>query len=162
MKYIFPFLILALLASCFNEGDCLITATNRLHLQFKKRTNTKLDTLVPFKSIVVSGTDSVVVFKSAQSDILLPVDIRLDSTEFIFNRLDKDNQPVAPDTLRIGYTRQARVISKDCGAYMYYSGLKIFKTNLPSDRIKSFRADLLKDPSSSANTAYALNYQILY
>ncbi|MBI1769459.1 MAG: hypothetical protein HY015_06655 [Bacteroidetes bacterium] len=162
MKYIFPFFLCTLFAGCFSEGDCLISATNQLHIQFKKRSNSKLDTLITFNSIVVSGTDVIFTLKSSTANFLLPLDTNSDSTQFIFKRVKPDNS-IATDTLQLGYDRQGKVITKDCGAYTYYRNLKILKkTSLDSTQIKIFNTNLLKDPNSSAITAYALNFQIFY
>lgn len=101
------------------------------------------------------------VFAAPLADILLPLNIASDSTEFIFKRVAKDNSIVS-DTFRVGYVRQNKVISKDCGAYTFYQSLKIRKTNLASDQIKIMANYLEKNPSSTANTAYVINYQIFY
>src|SRR5574337_2009887 len=50
--------ICALFSACFSEGDCLVSATNYMHIQFKKRSNHKLDTSVIFNYIYFGGSDS--------------------------------------------------------------------------------------------------------
>ncbi len=162
MKYLFLFFVCALFASCFNEGDCLITATNQLRIQFRKKTSTKTDSLIVFNSIVVSGTDTILIPSSSVREILLPIDVNADTTLFVFNRLNPaDNSNVA-DSLVLSYTRQGKVISKDCGAYTFYQDLKIKKTNLTD--IKTYSISLIKAPTGSPTdfNSYALNYQILY
>lgn len=167
MKYIFPFLICALFGSCFNEGDCLITATNLMHIQFKKKSNISLDTFVNFapQSIFFSGTDSVASITVATNELLLPVDIdpSTNATTFYFHRVNPyDSTVLITDTLEVEYSKQTKVISKDCGAYTFYSNLKILNTNLKS--LKVLSTSLIKDPTagSTAPSSYAINYQIYY
>ena len=120
MKFALPVFIFALFASCFNPGDCLISATNYMHIQFKKKSNHTLDTAISFSyhSISVSGTDSVYRIKTATAVILLPLDINSDVTTFVFHRMKAgDTTMTAVDTLKIGYIRQGKVISPDCGAF---------------------------------------------
>ena len=168
MKYIFLFLICALFASCFNEGDCLITATDIMHVQFKKKSNSALDTLMYFSyhSVSFSGSDTFLIVKPYASELLLPLEINssTNSTTVIFHRINPDSTIQETDTLQIGYSKQSRVITKDCGAYTFYSNLKILHTNLKSTQIKVFSTSLIKDPTLSSLTpsSYAINYQILY
>ena len=152
-------------ASCFNEGDCLITATNYMHWQFRKKSNTAADSSVAFTSLIVSGTDSIVLFKNDTvfHEILLPLDIHQATTTYIFPRQSlTDSLVTAVDTIQVGYTPQSKVISRDCGAYTFYKDLTILKTSLSKTQIKTVSTSLIKDPTSSAISAYAINYQILY
>jgi hypothetical protein len=156
MKYILLIFVSVLVLSCFNEGDCLITATNVLHIQFKKRSNS--DTLnVTLASIVI---DKVVIPPPAKgTEILLPLNKQSDSTLLVFNRANTGTL----DSILVGYVRQAKVISKECGAYTYFQNLTVLKTkNLDSGQVKVLNNNLLKDPTSSAITAYAVNLQIFY
>lgn len=166
MKYVFPFFLCALFASCFSEGDCSISATNFMHIQFKKRRSLKEDTVITFayKSVEIVGKSVALTYRPAASEILLPLDIdpSVSSTTFIFHRINADSSKQATDTIEIGYVMQSKVITKECGAYNFYKDLKILNTNLDSVQIKAFNKNLLKDPNSSATTAYALNYQIFY
>ena len=155
MKYIFALFIVGLVIGCFSEGDCLVTATNQLHIQFKKRTNSAKDTAVVFNSISVSGNASASI---TSQEFLLPLNTESDSTLIIFDRASATK----PDSILLVYNRKNKVITKECGAYNYYLNLKILKTNLDSAQFKIFNNFLIKDPTSIAITAYALNYQILY
>lgn len=157
MKYVFLLFIGGLAIGCFSEGDCLVTATNQLHIQLKKRTNSAKDTTVTFNSITISGAGIIAKNVSIQ-EFLLPLNIKSDSTLLIFNRANSTK----PDSILLGYDRQSKVITKECGAYTYFQNLKILKTNLDSAQFKVYHTALLKDPTSIAVTAYAINYQILY
>jgi hypothetical protein len=168
MKYIFPFLFCALFASCFNEGDCLITATNIMHIQFKKKSNVTIDTFMNFAyhSISFSGTDTFMIVRPAAHEVLLPIDINsaINSATLIFHRINPDSSIQATDTIQFGFNKQSKVISKDCGAFIFYSDLKILRTNLKSTQIKTYSTSLLKDPTASSvlPSSYAINYQIFY
>jgi len=161
MKYAVLILICVLFGSCLNDGNCLITATNYIHVQFKKESN-KLDTLVDLTTISVSGTDpdsSILIINSSTKEILLPLDIHSNKTTFIFNY--KNSSP--PDTLQVGYTAQSKVIAKDCGAFTYYQNLNVLQSSLEDSQIKVFSTSLLKDPTiGNSYSAYAVNYQIFY
>ena len=157
MKYVFALFVGGLVVGCFSEGDCLITATNQIHLQLKKRTNSAKDTLVTFNSISISGGGTSAVPVTVH-EFLLPLNIHSDSTLLVFNRANANS----PDSILLGYTRQSKIITKECGAYTYFQNLKVLRTNLDSAQFKVFHTALLKDPTSSSVTAYALNYQILY
>jgi hypothetical protein len=157
MKYIFAFFVGGLILGCFSEGDCLITATNQLHIQFKKRSNSAKDTIVAFNSITISGGGTASTI-TPTSGILLPLNIKSDSTLIVFDRTNSS----APDSILLGYDRQSKVITKDCGAYTYFMNLRVLKRSLDSTQIKVFNKVLLKDPTGTAITAYALNYQILF
>lgn len=157
MKPIFIFFISGLILGCFSEGDCLITATNQLHIQLKKKSNSAKDTAVVFNSITISGAGKIAENVTAQ-EFLLPLNIKSDSTLIVFDRANA----TVPDSILLSYTRQSKVITKDCGAYTYFQNLKVLRTNLDSVQFKVFHTVLLKDPTNTAITAYALNYQILY
>ncbi len=165
MKYVFPFIIYALLASCFNEGDCLVTATNLVHIQFKSK-KTLRDTLVTFSYYSVKDEKDNII---KASEILLPLNVNQDSvfTQFIFKRMNPvDSTVYATHTLKIKYDKQTKVISKDCGAYTFYQNLKVVKSTLHPDSaaIKTPNTSLVKNPTGSAldPTSYAINFQILY
>ncbi len=167
MKFAVLILICALFGSCFNDGNCLITATNFMHIQFKNET-TKLDSALDLKAIYVSGTDSSLVVKVATHEILLPLDIHSNTTTFVMQRTNPvDTTIIVYDTLRVGYSMQSKVIAKDCGAFTYYYDLKLLYTNLKDSQIKVFSTSLLADPTqyvpASVNyQAYAVNFQIFY
>ena len=164
MKYAFLIVIGLVFWSCFNEGDCLVTATNNMYVQFKRTSDHTLDTALAVDSILISGASRTGYWKLPHdtliTGIVLPVDINNNTTTFIIHRKSiVDTTVTATDTLQVGYRGQSRVISRDCGAFMYYSDLKILKTNIDSVRIKKLSTSLVKDPTSSA---YAVNYQIFY
>jgi hypothetical protein len=155
MKYIGLMLICVLFGSCLNDGDCLITATNNMHVQFKTHRDNKTDTSITITSIFISGTDSALVPGTALTQILLPVDIHRDTTTYIFKYANAPS-----DTLQVSYSGQTKIIAKDCGAFTYYQNLRVLHTNF---KLKEYSTSLLKDPTlGNTYSAYAVNYQIFY
>ncbi|MBS1980815.1 MAG: hypothetical protein JST74_06555 [Bacteroidetes bacterium] len=160
MKYLFPVFILVLFSSCFSEGDCLVTATNQMYIQLKKKSATTTDTLINFKFIRVSGTDSIFKFASSTASLLLPLDVKRDTTSYVFyrrNPLDT-SQLLPPDTFNVSYKRATKVLGKDCGAYLFYQNLNAVKIS-KSFSVKLYNNFLIKNPS---NQQYALNYQLFF
>ena len=164
MKFALLIFVCLLFAGCFNPGDCLVSATNYLHIQFKKKSNHAIDTLVSFSyySIFVSGTDSLLRVRPSTATLLLPLDVSKNVTTFIFHRISPDSTAIATDTLQLGYNRQGKVISPDCGAFTYYQNLKVLKSNLPSTQINMISTSLVRDPTISDISAYAVNFQLFY
>ena len=162
MKFAVLILICGLFGSCLNDGNCLITATNYMHIQFKKESNAKLDTAVDLTTIYISGTDTSLLVNAAVTEILIPVDIHSSTTTFILQRTNSSSSTLKSDTLQVGYSAQSKVIAKDCGAFTYYQNLKVLHTNLADSQIKLFNTSLLKDPTISGTSGYAVNYQIFY
>jgi len=160
MKYAGLLLICVILGSCLNDGNCLITATNNMHLQFKTHRDNKTDTTIYIDTVFISGTDSVLVVKAAVKEILIPLDIHSNTTTFIFQYPNATS-----NTLQLSYTGQTKIIAKDCGAFTYYQNLKVLYpgTNFKETQIKEFSTSLLKDPTvGNTPSAYAVNYQIFY
>jgi hypothetical protein len=121
-------LILLILSSCLSEPDCLVTASNEVKVVFKKAEKDSLKT-VDFPAITSSGTDAIIVAKSV-TQILLYVDPRAVQTTFKFFQ---ENGNV--DSVTLSYDIQNILISPQCGAYAYYSGLKVLSYTF-SDTVK--------------------------
>jgi hypothetical protein len=162
MKYAGLVLICALFGSCFTDGNCLITATNYMHIQFKKESNNKLDTAPLIKTITILGADEGYISKvnASLTEVLIPIDIHSNITSVIIWHTNSDSTKFGTDTLQVSYTGQSKVIAKDCGAFTYYQNLSVLHTNL---KLKEFSTSLLKDPTvGNTPSAYAVNYQIFY
>ena len=164
MKYAGIILICVVLGSCLNDGNCIITATNNMHIQFKTHRDHKTDTSINITAIYVSGTDSVLSVNAEVKEVLIPVDIHRDTTTFIFQYSNATS-----NTLQVSYTGQTKIIAKDCGAFTYYQNLKVLypTTDFKESQIKEFSTSLLVDPTLYAGSkknpsAYAVNYQIFF
>ena len=130
-----------------------------MYIHFSKRSDHTIDSVLLVDTIFVSGTDTLLVSNQSLSSLLLPVDINHDTTTFIIKHTNSAKKVFASDTLQVTYKRQSKVIAKACGAYTFFSDLKIVKTNLEESQIKTFSTSLIYDPTSSA---YALNYQLFF
>jgi len=168
MKYVGIIVICVVLGSCLNDGNCIITATNTMHIQFKTHRDHKTDTTIDIKAIYISGTapDSAsgLAPTTALKEILLPIDIHRDTTTFIFQYSDGTS-----NTLQVNYSGQTKIIAKDCGAFTYYQNLRVLypTTDFKESQIKEFSTSLLVDPTLYAGSkknpsAYAVNYQIFF
>lgn len=105
------------MASCLNEPDCIITSTNLVKINFK--VNSKTARVVNFTKITVSGLEKDFYVEAQLSSVQLPVEPEANESTFTFyfeNRIE---------TIHLTYTRQAEVISANCGAYTNYAGLAI-------------------------------------
>lgn len=162
MKWFVLVSLLALFGGCFNDGNCVITATNSMHIQFKKESN-KTDSTITLDTVYISGTDTFLIVNSALTEILLPVDVHHNVTTFVLTHTNSDKTKYGSDTIQVGYTAQSKVIARDCGAFTYYQNLNVLHTSLKDSQLKSLSTSLLKDPTiGETPSAYAVNYQIFY
>ncbi|MBK5277781.1 MAG: hypothetical protein JJE09_02850 [Bacteroidia bacterium] len=93
------------------------------------------DTTVTFISIRELKTPDNLYTNAPLGKIEIPLQIKDSITTIIFNYNEK-SQSVS-DTLRVSYRNQTRVISIDCGAYLYQLDLAVPKTNFDKTRVTS-------------------------
>jgi hypothetical protein len=131
-------LITVVLSSCLSEPDCLVTASNEVKIIFKKKDT---DTLkyVKFPVIKLSGTDAIYVADSV-TGITLYVNPATQQTTFKFQ-----TEANTVDTLTLQYDVQSILISPACGAYRYYSGVRVVSYS-------SFDTVKVTNPTLSNNT----------
>ena len=119
---------------CFEQNDCLINNTNILKVALKGKTSGK-DTTVTFISIqalgVINGDTDV--SKPIVNIVNIPVQVNDSITTIIFkyNKIPK----IITDTLIVRYRNETRVISEDCGAFLYQHDLAVPKTTFEKVRI---------------------------
>ena len=75
--------VIALLSSCFDDGDCISTTTDVLSISFKKYISNEIDT-VEINEITMIGTDSVFYPLVAATGITLPLDPNVNSFILFF------------------------------------------------------------------------------
>ncbi len=125
MRFLLPALIILLFSACLSQPDCLVTASNFVRIDLK-RTDTNAVNTVKFIVIRVQGTDTLFYQGQSVSSLVLPVNPVMDLTTFYFKyKSNPDTTVVKNDSLTLSYVRQYKVISTDCGGYIYYSGLKV-------------------------------------
>jgi hypothetical protein len=159
MRILLFFVASLVLSGCFTQGDCLVSASNLVRIQFKKKNTTK-DTSVAVTAIQVSGTDSIIGYKSSSTELLIPLNGKADTTQFILHRLNvNDSTITATDTLTLGYQVQGSVATPDCGAFTYYQNLKVLKFSRGDSLLKLYNRNLAKDPTSQT---HAINFWIYF
>lgn len=117
------------MASCYDKGDCILTSSNLVRIDFYGSAATTTAKNILFDSAIVLPTGYL--FKDSASisvpSITLPVDPTLSQTTFVIY-YDKKI-----DTLVFSYTTQTKVLSPDCGSYGYQKDLSIVYSTLPAD-----------------------------
>ena len=126
------FLMVLILPSCFEQPDCLLNNTNILKITLKGKTLEK-DTTVQFLSIRALEAESELYANKLLGTIQVPLLIRDTIATVVFDYTEKSQ--LVSDTLVVSYRNQTRVISPDCGAYIYQVGVTIPKTNFEKTRV---------------------------
>jgi hypothetical protein len=149
-KAVLVVFLVILSSSCFNQGDCLETASGFMKLDFYERTS-KLPKYIKFDSIYVSGTD--LVFTQDTTTLLLPVNPAEAFTRFMLFHDGKS------DSLTVSYTSETRIIATDCGAFTYFKNLEIVNSSFDPALIRLISTELLKDP---VHQRYVTNLEIFF
>lgn len=120
------------LTSCFDKGDCLITSTNLVKITLQKKQDGSPKTVIFLKVQEMHNLDTVdfVPDTIGVTTLQLPLNPNLQETSFFF--LTKDSLPYH---LTLGYNTYTRIISADCGAYLYYNKLSVKDTNFDSTKV---------------------------
>lgn len=118
-----------LMASCYDQGDCILTSSNLVRIDFYASSSTTTAKKILFDSAIVLPTGFL--FKDTASvsvsSVTLPIDPTLSETTFVIY-YDKK-----VDTLVFSYTTQTKVLSPDCGSFGYQNDLSIVYSTLPAD-----------------------------
>ena len=131
-------LMVLIFSGCFEQPDCLITNTNFLKIALKGKTSGK-DTIVTFVSIrALSVNDNTRVEdilyagqKIGSAQVPLQIADSVTTIIFAYNRKLK----LVSDTLVVTYRNETRVISPDCGAYLYQHDIDVPKTTFEKVRV---------------------------
>jgi len=153
-------IVVLLFSSCYDKGDCLVTNSTLINIQFKKRTDSSIDTAVRFSSIEIMGTP-LVITGDTTTIMYLPVDPSKTEAGFIFHYQDSirtinkttDTLKFKPDTLKFTYRNETVIPNSDCIAVAYQKDLTVSKTTYDSTLIRVINNQLLKN---------AVNFEILY
>lgn len=120
-----PSFIILLFSACLSEPDCLVTASNFVRIDLK-RTDTNLVNTVKFILIRVQGTDTLFYQDQKASSLILPVNPSTEQTTFHFEYKNSlDTTVLMSDSMTLAYVRQYKVISPECGGYVYYLNLAV-------------------------------------
>lgn len=159
MARILLFLLVVLFGtSCFNEPDCIVTASTAIKIDFKQiKTNsttlakTVADSALVFNSVWVSGIDTAYikfVKDKTYNSITLPVDPRVKTIKYIFNIRSTSGTISRTDSIQFSFSSESRVIAPRCGAYTYFLDLKVTSTNFENAKYKLVSNRLLKNTTN--------------
>jgi hypothetical protein len=129
VKQVSLIFLLLLLGSCFNEGDCLITSTNlvKIDLLSKVDGSSRLTTFLQVR------TDSLEFVAHGDTTVVsLQLPLNPDKLEESFTFLTSDSLTFHLD---LKYNTFTRIISSDCGAFLYYDGLSIKETDFNNTKV---------------------------
>lgn len=142
--------------SCFTQPDCIVTASMEIKIDFKqiklnRQTNarTVVDTLVSFQSISISDIDTIYRKNVISSSLTLPINPNKTSVTYTFVRVGK--QPTSPkvtETITFTYSHETRIISAQCGAFVYFLNLEITDSSYGTSQYKILNNRLLKSTSN--------------
>lgn len=132
LRIVLIVLLALFFSGCFEQPDCLITNTNILKIAFKGKTLGK-DTTFTFKSIRSLKSAEALYTNKSLPNAEVPLQ-GTDTVATIIFDYDLKTKPVS-DTLTITYRNEMRVISPDCGAYLYQKDVFIRKTNFEKVRV---------------------------
>jgi len=153
VKAVLLIFLIFLSGSCFNQGDCLITASGYTRIDFYQKANKQLKPIA-FSSISVSSGDTILYYDSiSTSTLLLPVNPNRDTTRFTLNYEGNS------DFITVRYSTETRIISPDCGAFTYYKELEIVNTSFDQSLIKLISSQLLRD---AVHQKYVTNVQVFF
>ena len=133
MRPFFLIFLLVFLISCFNKGDCVITSTSvvKIALQKKQDGASKRTTFLKVQETHDLDTVDIAGFENIEvTSLELPLNPSRDSTSFVF--FTKDSLSFH---LTLGYTTYSRVITAECGAFLYYKDLSVKDSNFDSTRV---------------------------
>lgn len=117
---------------CFEQNDCLINNTNILKITLKGKTLGK-DTTVTFISIRALNLEDELYTNKALGSLEVPLQTRDSTTTIVFDYNAKAQ--MVSDTLVVTYRNETRVISPECGAYLYQHDVLVPKTNFEKVRV---------------------------
>ena len=141
--------------SCFNEPDCIITATSAIKIDFKqykvdKNTLklTAVDTAVIFTSVWVSGIDTAFAKNIQATSLTLPINLKEKAVKYRLNIRSASGTITRTDSLQYSFSSESRVIAPTCGAFTYFVNLKLTSTNLAETKYKLVNSNLLKSTTN--------------
>ncbi len=133
-------ILVGLLSSCFDDGDCTTTKTDVILVNFKKL-ETKKDTIINIQSITLTGSDSVFNVMDTTSSIALPLDPNVTSLKINFV-IDTDQHE-----LSVEYMTTPRLISPDCGVELSFTDIVVNNHDFDSVAVLSSFLDQQTSPN---------------
>lgn len=152
-------LLLAILfgSSCFNEPDCIVTASTAIKIDFKQTKTDKttllktvVDSALIFDYVKVSGIDSSYTYVKGKTytSLTLPINPKNKTITFSLNRRSVSGTTTRLDSIQFSFADETRVIAPKCGAYTYFLDLKIVQTSFAPTSYKLVNNRLLKNTTN--------------
>jgi hypothetical protein len=142
-------------ASCFNEPDCIITASTAIKIDFKQ-TKTNITTLIKSveDSLVivtyakVLGIDTAYVSNKRVASLTLPINPKVKTITYFINRRSLSGATTRLDSIQFSFAEESRVIAPKCGAYTFFLDLKVLQTSFSQTQYKVTSTRLLKNTTN--------------
>ncbi|MBI3218821.1 MAG: hypothetical protein HYZ44_04860 [Bacteroidetes bacterium] len=156
MTRILLFLMMILVgASCFNEPDCIVTATTSIKMDFKQTKTDKttllksvVDSALILKYVKVSGITSDYMKDSTTSTVTLPINPKEKTITYYLFRQSKSGATTRLDSIKFSFSEESRVIAPKCGAYTFFLDLKVVQTSFGQTQYKITSTRLLKNTTN--------------
>lgn len=142
-------------ASCFNEPDCIVTATSSIKIDFKQ---TKTDKITLLKSVVdsalvlkyvnVTGIDTAYVKNRISATLTLPINPKTKTITYYLFRQSVSGASTRLDSIQFSFAEEGRVIAPKCGAYTFFLDLKVVQTSFSQTQYKITSTRLLKNTTN--------------
>lgn len=141
--------------SCFNEPDCIVTASTAIKIDFKqtKTNRTTLiksveDSLVIVTYAKVLGIDTSYVKNKTLASLTLPINPKLKTITYYINRRSLSGATTRLDSIQFSFAEESRVIGPKCGAYTFFLDLKVLQTSFSQTQYKVTSTRLLKNTTN--------------
>lgn len=153
-------LLLAILfgASCFNEPDCIVTASTTIKIDFKQTKTDKItllktvvDSALIFDYVKVFGIDSPYIKyikDKTYTSLTLPINPKNKTITYYLNRRSISGATVRLDSIQFDFANETRVVAPKCGAYTYFLDLKVAQTSFDATKYKLVSNRLLKNTTN--------------
>lgn len=142
-------------ASCFNEPDCIVTATTAIKLDFKQtKTNSVtliksvVDSAVIFSYVNVAGISGKYLKDTTTATLSLPINPKEKTITYYLFRQSESGASTRLDSIKFSFTEETRVIAPRCGAYTFFLDLKVVQTSFSQTQYKITNNRLLKNTTN--------------
>ena len=137
-------ILMLAVASCFDEGECLITNTNIVKVSLRLKETGEL-AKVQFDSVSIQYTDSVYYIGQQVQGLGLPVNPGVTEMTYVLAYGGAEYGGLK-DTVSLAYTNQSVVLAPHCGAFPFQKNLVVVKyTTFGLDSVGVTNQNLLRD-----------------
>lgn len=123
VRLILSLLCLAAASACNEDPDCFNPYSSEVKIRFVDAANPTRDSVQITKSVRILGFENPYYEGADTAIFVLPVNLRADTTSYIFTVVEDSVEVV--DTLTLSYSRSIRYISAECGVEQRIRGLQV-------------------------------------